>query len=696
MRSLIFLAMLGFIAGGGKTEAAMPKLAHVDDLKDKRIGALQGSAHVDYVEKTWPRATLLQYSSPADLLLAVKTGKVDAALSDAEPLREMLREDKTLGVLGDNLFSFPEGVGFRKENTALLEQFNQFLAKLKQSGIHADMVDRWMERNVTDMPVIANPGRAASSWWASATARLPFVAIKDNKLIGFEIELAERFAAHLGRKVRFSQIDFSGLIAAVATGKVDMIVAAIFITDERKQSINFSDPYYEEATKVFGLKKNIAAYDTADTGSGLPFLTRVAASFHSNIIQEKRYLLLWDGLKATVLISIFATILGTLLGALVCYMRMAKRRVLNVPARVYISIMRGMPVLVLLMLIFYVAFASVNIDPLVVAIIAFGLNFAAYAAEIFRSGVEGIDRGQTEAGIAMGFSRAQHLLPHRAAADRAADPAGLPGRVHLARQDDLDRGLHRRAGPDEGERHHPQPHLRRLLPAGPGGRALFPDRLGAHAGAGVRRAGHGSAAQAGAGGARMIKVEHLSKRYGDLCVLKDVTAEIRKGEVVSIIGPSGAGKSTFLRCLNLLEHPSGGSIHVDGVDILDRKADIAKVRQKMNMVFQSFNLFAHLSALENLTIGPIKLKGMDRQAAQAKALDLLQAGRPRGEGRPLPGRAVRRPAAAGGHRALPRDGPGDHPLRRADFGARSHHGERGPVGHAAARQGRHDDGGRHA
>jgi His/Glu/Gln/Arg/opine family amino acid ABC transporter permease subunit len=405
--ALIFLAMLGFIAGGDKTEAAMPKLVHVDDLKDKRIGVLQGSAHVDYVERNWPRATLLQYSSPADLLLAVKTGKVDAALSDAEPLREMMREDKTLGALGDNLMVFPEGAGFRKENTALLEQFNEFLARLKQSGTHADMVDRWMEKAGTVMPAIPNPGPNGELVVGISDGGLPFLAIVDNKLIGFEIELCERFAAHIGKKVRFSNMDFSALIAAVAAGKVDMIVSAIFITDERKQSINFSDPYYEEGTKVFGLKKNIAAYDTsgADSGPELPFVTRVAASFHSNIIQEKRYLLLWDGLKATVLISIFATILGTLLGALICYMRMAKRRALSVPARVFISIVRGTPLLVLLMLIFYVAFASVNIDPLVVAIIAFGLNFAAYAAEIFRSGVEGIDKGQTEAGIAMGFGK---------------------------------------------------------------------------------------------------------------------------------------------------------------------------------------------------------------------------------------------------------------------------------------------------
>ena len=122
----------------------------------------------------------------------------------------------------------------------------------------------------------------------------------------------------------------------------------------------------------------------------------------------------------------------------------------------------------------------------------------------------------------------------------------------------------------------------------------------------------------------MIRVEHLSKRYGELTVLKDVTTEIRKGEVVSIIGPSGTGKSTFLRCLNLLEQPSGGSIRVDGVDILDRKVSVAKVRRKMNMVFQSFNLFAHLTALENLTIAPIKLKGMDEPAARTKALELLR------------------------------------------------------------------------
>jgi polar amino acid transport system ATP-binding protein len=122
----------------------------------------------------------------------------------------------------------------------------------------------------------------------------------------------------------------------------------------------------------------------------------------------------------------------------------------------------------------------------------------------------------------------------------------------------------------------------------------------------------------------MIKIEHLSKKYGDLVVLKDITTEIKTGEVVTIIGPSGTGKSTLLRCLNLLEVPSGGSIYINDEDILDKKTDVAKVRQKMNMVFQSFNLFSHLSVLENLTLGPIKLRGVSEQDAQDKALELLR------------------------------------------------------------------------
>lgn len=122
----------------------------------------------------------------------------------------------------------------------------------------------------------------------------------------------------------------------------------------------------------------------------------------------------------------------------------------------------------------------------------------------------------------------------------------------------------------------------------------------------------------------MIRVTHLSKSFGDHLVLKDINAEIRQGEVISIIGPSGTGKSVFLRCLNLLERPSGGSIVIEGDDILSKGADEPTLRRKMGMVFQSYNLYAHLTAKENLMLGPIKLLGKTKQEAAEKAAALLK------------------------------------------------------------------------
>ncbi len=122
----------------------------------------------------------------------------------------------------------------------------------------------------------------------------------------------------------------------------------------------------------------------------------------------------------------------------------------------------------------------------------------------------------------------------------------------------------------------------------------------------------------------MITVRNLVKKFGDVEVLKDINTEIHKGEVISIIGASGGGKSTFLRCLNLLEQPTSGEIIVNGVNVLDPATNVAAVRQKMNMVFQSFNLYDHMTALENLTLAPIKLKGIPRKTAEEQGMELLR------------------------------------------------------------------------
>ena len=122
----------------------------------------------------------------------------------------------------------------------------------------------------------------------------------------------------------------------------------------------------------------------------------------------------------------------------------------------------------------------------------------------------------------------------------------------------------------------------------------------------------------------MIKVENLTKSFGELEVLKGINQEIKDGEVVVVIGPSGSGKSTFLRCLNLLEEPTSGKIFVDDEEITSKEIDINKVREEMGMVFQSFNLFNNLNIIDNITLAPTLVKKMEKEEAEKKAMELLE------------------------------------------------------------------------
>jgi polar amino acid transport system substrate-binding protein len=383
-----------------------------EDLANGSIGVLLGSVHDTYALRHFPQAAVKQYKSPSDLILAVKSQRIDAAIYTRETLVDILRDDPTLGLLGDSLQEYPIGMGFNQENDALRVQFNTFLREIKQNGTYEDMVSRWLKRGETVMPKIENAGNNGVLVVGNVSDKgLPFTIVQNNRLIGFDIELTDRFGAWLGKKVQYADMEFGNLITAVAANKIDMIASTLMLTDERKKKVDFSDPYYALGANFFALQSRISDSAKALEVSTEPgFFVSLAQSFESNILHEKRYLLIWDGLKTTVVISVLATLFGTLLGALVCFLRMSPRLLLNLPARIYINVLRGMPVLVLLMLIFYVVFASVNISPVLVAVIAFGMNFGAYVAEIYRSGIQSIERGQSEAGISMGFTKLQTFL----------------------------------------------------------------------------------------------------------------------------------------------------------------------------------------------------------------------------------------------------------------------------------------------
>ena len=342
-------------------------------------------------------------------MLAVKTGKVDAAIYTTETLNEIFKKEPNLELIGDTLFAVPVAMGFNKKNNKLKNEFNKFLEEIKQNGVYDNMINRWIIEGRQEMPNVPNEKRKGVLTVGIVSDKgLPYAIVKDNRVIGLDIEFVERFAAYLGKELKLSDMEFGSLIIAAVSNKIDMIASTLMITEERKKQVDFSEPYTKLGASLFALKQ-IQEVESKSFFEDT-FIEDIAESFHSNIIQENRYLLILDGLQTTIIISILATIFGTILGGLICFMRMSKRSYLLIVSKVYISILRGTPVLVVLMIIFYVVFASVDIDPVFVAVIAFGLNFAAYVSEMFRTGIESIDKGQTEAGIAIGFTKVKTFI----------------------------------------------------------------------------------------------------------------------------------------------------------------------------------------------------------------------------------------------------------------------------------------------
>ena len=197
------------------------------------------------------------------------------------------------------------------------------------------------------------------------------------------------------------------------------------------------------------------------------------------------------------------------------------------------------------------------------------------------------------------------------------------------------------------------------------------------------------------GAAPVLEVQGVTKAYGDVEVLRGVDLAVREHEAIALIGASGSGKSTLLRCIDLLEDIDDGDVLLDGEVITDPSVDPVQARRRLAMVFQAYNLFPHLSVIDNVLLAPSRAHGFDRDEAAESARELLaplRAGRARAR---LPGPAVRRAAAARGARARARHAAAGAPARRDHERARPRAGGRGARGGAGAEGGGHDDADRH-
>lgn len=379
----------------------------LEDLKGKKVGAATGGFQEAYVEKRYPEVEVLRIDSDTDMIQALLTRRCEAFVMDGYIYDFHAQGVPGITALPDPIMTLEIGMCFNKgQNVELREQFNEFLANIKADGTYDEICERWTKNSKTaELPKIDMPKRGKSIRVGVNSTMPPVVFIQNGKLVGLDIEIVSRFAASIGRYVEWSDMNFSALIPALVSGSIDMIASGVNITEERKASIDFSDPYFYCHTVVGIRCENAEGYVAGSDGvQKESFIDAIKSSIHRNIIEEDRYVMIIDGFKLTAIISLLACLFGTVLGAIICWMRMSRHATLRFIANVYINVMRGMPVLVLLMIMFYVVFAGTSVGAVAVSVITFGMNFAAYVSEMFRSAIQSVDKGQTEAGIALGFT----------------------------------------------------------------------------------------------------------------------------------------------------------------------------------------------------------------------------------------------------------------------------------------------------
>lgn len=392
---LLFLAA----CSGDGGDAAFPRATGPEDLKGHTVGCIAGSLSDLGFEDFAPGAIKQIYNNTPDLLAAFDNNKTQFMMLDSILI---VGVDKNRHPM-ESAYSEPSipgnvGVAFRKTDTSLCNDFNQFLAEIKANGTYAAMRDRWISDkvNVSEMPEIEmfTEGEPLE---LGTMVEIPCCFSKNGEWVGFEVEMMKRFAAYERRPLSIETYDFSALMAGLKTGVIDIWCSFITINEERAREVLFSDPYFYSPVTIF---------QKVDAGVEVkPLHYRICSSFNNNLLVENRWKMLVDGLWETIVISLLSLLLGTLLGGLICLLRMSKNGFLSGFAKVYIEILRGVPMLVLLMIMFYVVLSPTGMSGRWVAIISFAINFSAYVSEIFRTGISSVDKGQTEAGLAMGFTR---------------------------------------------------------------------------------------------------------------------------------------------------------------------------------------------------------------------------------------------------------------------------------------------------
>ena len=384
-----------------KDDGSASRITSLSELKNGNIAVMTGTNFPEHVLKALPDATLLYFNTYADCVNAVKNGKADAAAYDEPSARYLMTEDSTVTFLPEFLEKLDYGYIFQKSEKGeeLRGKLDAYIIKLKESGELQAMQDKWFDSkdlSAVELPDYRELPEVNGKIDCATIEGPPFSFMSDGLMGGYEIEILYLFCRDSGLALDVTEVNMDALISAVQSGKFDTACCGISITEERKESMLFSEPDYSGGT-VLVVKKGGAA-------ENVNFFESVAEAFNKTFVRENRWIMFLEGIGTTVLITVVSVILGTALGFFV-FMRCRKgNKAANAITRFCIWLIHGMPVVVLLMILYYIVFGKVDISGTIVSIIGFTLIFGSSVFSMLKSGVGAVDSGQTEAAYALGFT----------------------------------------------------------------------------------------------------------------------------------------------------------------------------------------------------------------------------------------------------------------------------------------------------
>ena len=368
-----------------------------------RLGILTGSVFDALTQEAFPDAELAYYNNIPDMAYSVTTGQLDAFMVDEPVARYMELEYPAVTHIPELLSETDYAIAFPKTEAGarLRDQMNEFMAALESDGTLAEIDEIWFgsdeSKKVIDLSGLT--GESGVLQLATNTENPPFSYMYDGEIVGYEIDIVARFCAAHGYGLEIHNMDFAALIPGLGE-RYDLAASCIAVTEERAESVHFSDPGYSGGT--------VMMVRGAEEEKG--FWASLAESFEKTFTRENRWKLIVQGIGTTVLISLLATILGSILGFGLCLLKLSGNSLAKGFAQVYIRVLQGTPMVVLLMILFYLVFAGSGLDGVWVAVVGFGLNLAAYVCEMIRTGIQSVDRGQTEAALALGYTRTRAFI----------------------------------------------------------------------------------------------------------------------------------------------------------------------------------------------------------------------------------------------------------------------------------------------